>query len=92
MIEFTTPELTAPDGSIVGLIEESQSHLSATGVPRLGPDDPLYPLATEALLAGRRRAAAVLDNGAVIGVLYAAHLEAALRRATAGFGASTSGR
>ena len=70
------------------LVEDATDRLA----PGLGPDDPLYPLATEALLAGRRRAAAVLDNGAVIGVLYAAHLEAALRRATAGFGASTSGR
>ena len=71
MIEFTTPELTAPDGSIVGLIEESQSHLSATGVPRLGPDDPLpqspgnfildYPLSKSNAVARARAISHLVD-------------------------------
>jgi len=57
--------------------------------PAFAPDEPLYPVAAEALLAGRRRAAAVLENGRVVGVLYAPHLEAALRRATAGLRTSS---
>ena len=51
--------------------------------PTLAPDDPLYPVAVERLLPARRRAAVVLDGDRVVGVLYAPHLEAALRRATA---------
>lgn len=62
------------------------------GAPALSPGDPLYPVAVEAVLAGRRRAAAVLEAGQVVGVLYAAHLEAALRRATASLGASSISR
>ena len=54
--------------------------------PTLATDEPLYPVAVETLLGSRRRAAAVLDGGRVVGVLYAPHLEAALRRATAGLG------
>ncbi len=56
--------------------------------PALAPGDPLYPVALECLSARRRRAAAVLEDGRVVGVLYAPHLEAALRRATASLGAS----
>ncbi len=54
--------------------------------PAVGPDDPLYPVAVESLGACRCRAAAVLEDGHVVGVLYAPHLEAALRRATASLG------
>ena len=61
-------------------------------LPPLAPGDPLYPVATEVLLGARRRAAAVLEDGQVVGVLYAAHLEAALRRATSGLGASSTRR
>ncbi len=53
------------------------------GVPVLAPDDPLYPVAVECLAPRRLRAAAVLADGRVVGVLYAPHLQAALRRATA---------
>ncbi|MGA3352197.1 MAG: site-2 protease family protein [Acidimicrobiales bacterium] len=60
--------------------------------PALSPQDPLYPMALESVLAARRRAAVVLENGQVVGVIYAAHLEAALRRATASFGASSTSR
>ena len=71
MIEFKTPELTAPDGSIVGIIEESQPHLSAVGVPRLGPDDPLpqtagnfildYPLSKSNAVARARAISHLVD-------------------------------
>jgi len=57
--------------------------------PALAADDPVYPVAVEALASGRRRAAAVTADGHVVGVLYAPHLEAALRRATSGLGASS---
>ena len=56
--------------------------------PALGADDALYPVAVEALLGDHRRAAAVVDEGRVVGVLYAAHLEAAMRAAAA-FGPSS---
>jgi Zn-dependent protease len=49
--------------------------------PLLAPADPLYPVAVERLGALRCRAAAVAEDGHFVGVLYAAHLEAALRRA-----------
>jgi lipopolysaccharide transport system ATP-binding protein len=39
-IEIKTPPLTAPDGSIIGVIPESGA-LAAEGVKRIGPDDPL---------------------------------------------------
>jgi Zn-dependent protease/predicted transcriptional regulator len=60
--------------------------------PALSPRDPLYPVAVEAVLKGRRRAAVVLEAGQVVGVLYAAHLEAALRRAAASHGTSSISR
>jgi len=60
--------------------------------PPLAADDPLYPLAVEVLLGSHRRAAAVLDEGHVVGVLYAPHLEAAMRRAAASLGASSLSR
>ena len=60
--------------------------------PALAPGDPLYPVALECLSARRRRAAAVLEDGRVVGVLYAPHLEATLRRATAKLGASVARR
>jgi Zn-dependent protease len=67
------------------LVKDATDHLA----PALSPRDPIYPVATESLLGARRRAAAVLEDGQVVGVLYTAHLEAALRRATAGLGASS---
>ena len=57
-------------------------------VPPLSPEDPVYPVAVECLVAHRRRAAAVLEDGRVVGVLYAPHLEAAFRRALTGAGIS----
>ena len=39
MIEFKTPALTAPDGSIVGVIEEGESRLDIQGLERIGPGD-----------------------------------------------------
>jgi len=60
--------------------------------PPLHPDDPLYPVAVECFGAFRRRAAAVLDDGHVVGVLYAPHLAAALRRATGTQGISHTRR
>jgi len=41
MIEFTDPKLTAPDGSIIGVIETGPGTLAANGIARFGPDDPL---------------------------------------------------
>ncbi len=41
MIEFTAPHLTAPHGSIIGVIEIGVPSLHAPGVPRLGPDEPM---------------------------------------------------
>jgi lipopolysaccharide transport system ATP-binding protein len=42
MIEFTAPPLTAPDGSIIGIIEEGSRSLSnPMGTLRLGSGDPL---------------------------------------------------
>ncbi len=60
--------------------------------PPLASRDPLYPVAVESLLGAHRRAAAVIENGQVVGVIYAAHLEAALRRAASSFGASSASR
>jgi hypothetical protein len=62
------------------------SDVTDRDAPALGAGDPLYPVALECLAGGRRRAAAVLDGEQVVGVLYAPHLQAALRRATAGLG------
>ena len=59
------------------------------GAPALAAGDPIYPVAVDCLATGRRRVAAVLDGERVVGVLYAPHLQAALRRATAGLGAGT---
>ena len=39
MIEFTVPHLTAPDSSIIGVIEEGPASLHSTGIVRLGPGD-----------------------------------------------------
>jgi lipopolysaccharide transport system ATP-binding protein len=39
MIEFTVPHLTAPDSSIIGVIEEGPASLRSTGIVRLGPGD-----------------------------------------------------
>jgi len=39
MIEFTPPGLTAPDGSIIGVIEERGPRLNAPGIARLSCDD-----------------------------------------------------
>jgi lipopolysaccharide transport system ATP-binding protein len=42
MIEFTAPHLTAPDSSIIGVIEEGSGSLRAsTHTVRLGPGDPM---------------------------------------------------
>ncbi|MGA3215345.1 MAG: site-2 protease family protein [Acidimicrobiales bacterium] len=78
--------LPGPAGAL--LVGDATDRLA----PALAPGDPLYPVATEVLLGARRRAAAVLEDGQVVGVLYAAHLEAALRRATSGLGASSTRR
>ena len=59
------------------------------GAPTLSVRDPVYPTAVDHLSAVGRRAAAVLDNDHVVGVMYSAHVEAALRRATTALGAST---
>ena len=56
--------------------------------PALSPEDPVYPVAVECLAGHRRRAAAVLQDGRVVGVLYAPHLEAAVRRAVTVTGTS----
>jgi Zn-dependent protease len=61
------------------------------GTPALAPDDPLYPVAVECLGVLRRRAAAVVEDGRVVGVIYAPHLQAALRRATAALGIAGTG-
>ena len=39
MIACQSPALIAPDGSVIAVIEEGRSCLSASGVPRLGPAD-----------------------------------------------------
>jgi lipopolysaccharide transport system ATP-binding protein len=39
MIEFTVPHLTAPDSSIIGVIEEGPGSLHAAAIVRLGPGD-----------------------------------------------------
>ena len=57
--------------------------------PALSSEDPLYPVAVECLVAHRRRAAAVLQDGRGVGVLYLPHLAAALHRASAGLGTSS---
>ena len=57
--------------------------------PALSSEDPLYPVAVECLVAHRRRAAAVLQDGRVVGVLYLPHLAEALHRASAGLGTSS---
>ena len=90
-------------GQYVGLISADLLGAAAQGpllrdavidrlTPPLSPRDRIYPLAVTTLLAGQRRAAAVLVDGAVVGVLYSAHLEAALRRATTLPGATSISR
>jgi Zn-dependent protease len=74
--------LPGPPGAL--LVADATDRAAAS----LAPDDPLYPVAVECLGAFRRRAAAVVEDGRVVGVLYAPHLEAALRRATTGPGIS----
>jgi lipopolysaccharide transport system ATP-binding protein len=39
VIEFTAPRLTAPDSSIIGVIEEGPASLHSIGIVRLGPGD-----------------------------------------------------
>jgi len=39
LIEFTAPRLTAPDSSVIGVIEEGPASLHSTGIVRLGPGD-----------------------------------------------------
>ena len=75
--------LTGPPGAV--LVADSTDR----DAPPLAAGDSLYPVAVECLVAHRRRAAAVLVDGRVVGVLYAPHLEAALRRATASLGTSS---
>ncbi len=75
--------LTGPPGAV--LVADSTDR----DAPPLAAGDSLYPVAVECLVAHRRRAAAVLADGRVVGVLYAPHLEAALRRATASLGTSS---
>ncbi len=74
--------LPGPPGAI--LVADATDRAAGS----LAPDDPLYPVAVECLGDLRRRAAAVVEDGQVVGVLYAAHLGAALRRANAGPGIS----
>ncbi|MGD1073365.1 MAG: Wzt carbohydrate-binding domain-containing protein [Bryobacteraceae bacterium] len=71
MIEFNTPQLTAPGGSIIGVIEEGRSHLSAPTIARLGPDDSLpqepgnfildYPLSKSSAVARSRAISHLVD-------------------------------
>ena len=75
--------LPGPPGAL--LVGDATDRLA----PALSPGDPVYPLAFERLLGGRRRAATVIEDGRVVGVLYSPHLLAAVRRATAAAGAST---
>jgi Zn-dependent protease len=76
--------LPGPPGAL--LVGDATDRLA----PVLSPGDPVYPLALERLLGGRRRAATVIEDGRVVGVLYSPHLLAAVRRATAAAGASTT--
>jgi len=78
--------LPGPPGAL--LVGDATDH----DVPTLAPGDPLYPVAVERLPAARRRAAAVLEDNRVVGMLYAPHVEAALRRATARLGAPSARR
>jgi lipopolysaccharide transport system ATP-binding protein len=41
MIRFKTPDLTALDGSVIGVLAEDGAMLDAPGTARLGPGDPL---------------------------------------------------
>lgn len=41
MIEFKSPHVTAPDGSIIGVIEVGAPAMAATGITRIGPGDPI---------------------------------------------------
>jgi Wzt C-terminal domain len=41
MLEFNAPQLTAPDASIIGVIEEGPGSLHAAGSIRLAPGDPM---------------------------------------------------
>ena len=68
------PDLPAP--ALVGDATDRDA-------PTLSAGDPVYPGAVECLPLAGAAPAAVLDDNRVVGVLYAAHLEAALRRATA---------
>ena len=78
---------------LAGLVEARLvSDATDRSAPALRASDALYPLAVEVLLGARRRAAVVLEDGRVVGVLYTAHLEAAMRRAAASFGASSLSR
>jgi Wzt C-terminal domain len=47
LIEFTAPRLTAPDSSIIGVIEEGRASLHAAGIVRLGPGDAILELFSE---------------------------------------------
>jgi hypothetical protein len=50
MIEFTVPRLTAPDSSIIGVIEEGPASLHSTGIVRLGPGDAIPEIAGNFIL------------------------------------------
>lgn len=41
MIEFKAPRITAPDGSIIGVIETGNRSMHAAGVTRLAPGEPM---------------------------------------------------
>jgi len=41
MVEFTAPTLTAPDASIIGVIEEGPGQLRADGCVKIAPGDPV---------------------------------------------------
>jgi len=78
--------LPGPEGA--RLVGDATDRLA----PSLSADDPLYPVAVQRLLAGGRRAAAVIGDGGVSGVVYSPHVLAALRRATAAPTAHTARR
>jgi hypothetical protein len=50
LIEFTAPRLTAPDSSIIGVIEEGPVSLHSTGIVRLGPGDAIPEIAGNFIL------------------------------------------
>jgi len=50
MIEFSRPDLIAPDGSIIGVIEEGYPHLAAPGILRIRPEEAIPTIAGNFIL------------------------------------------